>query len=70
MQLPDLLSALRLNRDFMRDVVAWERLRPRPAQTAPIEAPLSERLLVALRERGIDQFFTHQAAAINAVQRG
>ena len=70
MQLPDLLSALRMNRDFMRDVVAWERLRARPAQTAPLANPLSERLLDALRERGIEQFFTHQAAAIDAAQRG
>ncbi|MCB8965518.1 MAG: DEAD/DEAH box helicase [Ardenticatenaceae bacterium] len=70
MQLPDLLSALRLNRDFMRDVVAWERLRARPAQTAPLANPLSERLLAALQQRGVTQFFTHQTAAIDAAQRG
>ncbi len=70
MQLPDLLSALRMNRDFMRDVVAWERLRARPAQTAVLATPLSDKLQTALHERGIKQFFTHQGAAIDAAQRG
>lgn len=70
MQLPELLSALRLNRDFMRDVVAWERLRAHPAQYAAVASPLSERLLGALHERGLEQFFTHQASAIDAAQRG
>lgn len=70
MQLPELLSTLRLNRDFMRGVTAWERLPAHPAQFAPVSAPLSARLLAALRERGIAHFFTHQAAAIDAAQRG
>ncbi len=70
MQLPDLLSDLRLNRDFMRDVVAWERLPARPAQTAPLTTPISAKLQVALRARGVEQFFTHQAAAIDAAQCG
>lgn len=70
MQLPELLSTLRLNRDFMRGVAAWERLPAHPAQFAPVSAPLSERLLAALRERDIAHFFTHQAAAIDAALRG
>ncbi|MCA9973895.1 MAG: DEAD/DEAH box helicase, partial [Anaerolineales bacterium] len=70
MLLPDLLHALRLNRDFMRDVVAWERLRARPAHTAPLAAPLPARLQAALQQRGLDHFFTHQAAAIDAARRG
>lgn len=70
MQLPELLSALRLNRDFMHGVVAWERLPARAARFAPVQAPLAEKLWVALRARGIEQLFTHQATAVDAVLRG
>ncbi len=70
MPLSELLSALRLNRDFMRGVVAWERLPARRAQFAPVNAPLAEKLQAALRERGLAQFFTHQAAVIDAALRG
>ena len=70
MQLPELLSALRLNRDFMQGVVAWERLPTRAARFAPVQAPLAEKLWVALRARGIEQLFTHQATAVDAVLRG
>ncbi len=70
MPLSELLSALRLNRDFMRGVAAWERLPARRAQFAPVNAPLAEKLQAALRACGMAQFFTHQAAAIDAALRG
>lgn len=70
MPLSELLSALRLNRDFMHGVVAWERLPARAARFAPVQAPLAEKLWVALRARGIEQLFTHQATAVDAVLRG
>ncbi len=68
--LPALLDHLRFNRDFMANVVAWERIPPRPARTAPLPEWLDPRLAAALRGRGIDRLFTHQAAAIEAARRG
>ncbi|MCP4416308.1 MAG: DEAD/DEAH box helicase [Chloroflexi bacterium] len=62
---PELLSSLRLNRDFMMNVVAWERLPARLPSTEPFE--LSPGIASALRHRGIDQLFTHQVGAITAV---
>jgi DEAD/DEAH box helicase domain-containing protein len=70
MKLPELLAGLRLNPDFMTNVVAWERLRARPSQTTNVTIELNERLLAGLRARGIDSFYTHQAAAITAVAQG
>ena len=68
--LPALLDHLRFNRDFMANVVAWERIPPRPARTAPLPEWLDPRLAAALHGRGIDRLFTHQAAAIEAARRG
>ncbi|MGB5058023.1 MAG: DEAD/DEAH box helicase [Candidatus Promineifilaceae bacterium] len=70
MNLPELLSQLRLNRDFMSQVVAWERFPARPAQFQNVNAPLDGRILAALQSRHIHQFFTHQAEAIDAALAG
>lgn len=66
MPISSILQNLRLNRDFMSQVAAWERLpahQPRLA-TAP---PLAEALLGTLAKHGVSQLYTHQAAAITAV---
>ena len=68
--LPALLDHLRRNRDFVGNVVAWERIPPRSARTAPLPDWLDPRLAAALRGRGIDQLYTHQAAAVDAARRG
>ena len=70
MNVPTILSHLRRNRDFISQVVAWERIPARPAHTTSPQAFLAPRLLAALRTRGIEQFYTHQAAAIDAVLGG
>src|SRR5512139_3202713 len=54
----------------MRDVVAWERVPARPGRYASFPAALDPRLKEVLRARGIDQLYTHQAAAIDGVLRG
>ncbi|MEZ4517199.1 MAG: DEAD/DEAH box helicase [Chloroflexota bacterium] len=68
--LPALLDTLRANRDFVRDVVAWERLPGRPARYGPMPAGLDPRIVAALRERGIEQLFSHQTAAVEAALAG
>ena len=70
MTLLDTLNHLRLNRDFMANVVAWERFRPQPARFGSVSLPLPAALVSALTQRGIGEFFTHQAAAITAVHDG
>lgn len=68
--LPALLDHLRANRDFVANVVAWERIPARPGRYAPLPDSVDPRLAAALRERDIDQLYSHQAAAIEAVERG
>ncbi len=68
--LPALLDHLRTNRDFISNVVAWERIPARPARYAPMSASVDPRLAAALRARGIEQLYAHQAEAIGAVERG
>jgi DEAD/DEAH box helicase domain-containing protein len=68
--LPVLLDHLRANRDFVANVVAWERIPARPARHAPMPDSVDARLAAALRSRGIEQLYSHQAAAIEAVERG
>ena len=70
MSLDSLLLQLRADRSFMRDVVAWERVPAQPGRYAPFPAALDPRLKDVLRMRGIDQLYTHQAAAVDAVARG
>jgi DEAD/DEAH box helicase domain-containing protein len=70
MSIMPLLAELRLNRDFMSQVVAWEKMRPRPASFAEYDSALPAALKQALGQRGIDQLFTHQAAALTAVSQG
>ena len=68
--LPTLLDHLRANRDFVANVVAWERIPARPGRYAPMPDPVDPRLAAALRARGIEQLYSHQAAAVDAVARG
>jgi DEAD/DEAH box helicase domain-containing protein len=53
----------------MRDVVAWERVSARSACYALFPATLDRKLIEALRSRGIEQLYTHQAAAVDDVLR-
>jgi DEAD/DEAH box helicase domain-containing protein len=68
--LPALLDHLRAHRDFVANVVAWERIPARPARYAPMPDSVDPRLAAALRARGIAQLYSHQAAAVEAVARG
>jgi DEAD/DEAH box helicase domain-containing protein len=66
MFLANILTALRLNQDFMANLVAWEKL---PAKSPDFGDPLSRllpQIQATLEQKGITQLFTHQTAAINA----
>ncbi len=69
MMVEKVLSALRTNRHFMENVVAWERMPSKAAQfdTMPL---LNDSVIAALQRKGITQLFTHQTAAINHALAG
>lgn len=66
MSIETALHALRLEPRWMRNVVHWATLAPRPGRFAPFPAGLDPRLATVLRERGIAQLYTHQAEAVTA----
>ena len=69
MSLTDVLSSLRRNRDFMNQVVSWERLPPRSQQVSAFPSSVPSVLVQALRHRGITQLYTHQSDAISAINK-
>jgi DEAD/DEAH box helicase domain-containing protein len=64
------LGELRRDGAFMACVAHWEVLPARPARTAPFPQGVDPRILAALREKGVDSLYTHQAAAFRAVRAG
>ena len=70
MSLSDVLTQLRADPRFMRNVSAWEQLPARPARYAPWPQGLALHVTDAVRALDIDQLFTHQALAITAALRG
>lgn len=70
MDIRQVLDQLRIDREFMRRVAAWERLPAREARTALFPPALDRRLVAALQARGIESLYTHQAQAVEAVAHG
>jgi DEAD/DEAH box helicase domain-containing protein len=70
MALDEVLNGLRMNRDFMSQVEAWERMPARPAEVVPFSPRIAPELISALQQRGIHRLYAHQTAAIEAVWRG
>jgi DEAD/DEAH box helicase domain-containing protein len=70
MSIESALLALRFDPRFMENVTRIERIAARPPAYGPFPAGMDARLVGALRGRGIDALFTHQAAAVNAALAG
>lgn len=64
------LRALRLESRFMRNIVHWEHIPPRPARYTPFPKELDGSLSTALRALGIEALYAHQAAALAAALAG
>ena len=70
MSLVKVLDSLRVNKDFMSQVVSWNRLPARPAETVTMPDFLDPRLVKALESREISSLYTHQHTAILAAAAG
>lgn len=64
------IARLRQSRDFMQNVVAWERTPPRLPQTAALSHPLPPVLQNALQAQNLWPLYTHQVQAIEAALDG
>jgi len=70
MSIQDLISSLRGDPRFLSNVAAWRTEPPREAETAPFPAGLDEGVRGALRARGVESLYAHQAAAVERALAG
>ncbi len=70
MSVETVLESLRFDSEFMKHIVAWERLPARPAHYADFPASLDPALTAALRARDLAPLYTHQAVAVEAALAG
>ena len=68
--LEQILDTLEHDPAFAELVTHWERLPAKPARFAPFPEWLDGRVAHALRRRGIEQLYTHQAAALERTRAG
>jgi DEAD/DEAH box helicase domain-containing protein len=64
------LRDIRHRKGYEGQVVHVENIKPRDAQFADLSPPLPDIVAEALREQGIEQLYTHQAQAVEAVRAG
>jgi DEAD/DEAH box helicase domain-containing protein len=70
MSLQTVLDEIEQDAQLARRITRWQRLPARPARYADVPAGIDPRLLDALRQRGIERLYSHQAAAVEAALRG
>ena len=70
MNVEQLAEKLRRDSLFMENVVRWEELPAREARYGDYPIGLDERLRPVLRQRGVQQLYSHQAHSIAATMRG
>ncbi len=68
--LEQILDTLEHDPAFGELVTRWERISAKPARYAPFPEWLDGRIAHALRRRGIEQLYTHQAAALETTRAG
>lgn len=56
--------------ELMANVTCWQTIPPRPARTAPFPRGLHEKLQEALKQKGIDELYVHQAEAFEEIAAG
>jgi DEAD/DEAH box helicase domain-containing protein len=70
MNLRQLLGHLRGRSEFTRNVTLWHTIEATDARCVPFPEHLDERLSAALRTRGVEELYTHQARALELAQAG
>jgi DEAD/DEAH box helicase domain-containing protein len=70
MSLEALLEQIERDPQLARRITHWRHLPPRPPRHARYPSSIDRRLAEALRGRGIESPYTHQAAAVEAAFRG
>lgn len=69
-KLDQVLDLLRDDKDLGRNVTHWEWLPPQPGEYAGFPPELSPGLVAALRQRGLERLYIHQAQAVRTALAG
>ena len=70
MNLPQMLDWLKQDPSFQAGVRRWEVLPEQPARYGGFPGVLDERLVDALKARGVHDLYTHQSQAVSAALEG
>lgn len=62
----EVIDWMKSEESIAKNIVHWETVPPKEAQTVPFPTQIDEGLSKSLTERGIDSLYTHQAAAFEA----
>ena len=68
--LEKVIRSLRSDRRFMASVYHWEVIPPRKGRYEEFPEEIDGRILAAIRAKGIDRLFSHQAQAYAEVRKG
>jgi DEAD/DEAH box helicase domain-containing protein len=68
--LQDILNDLKINNDLKENIVTWRTLEEKPAKTMSLPEDLNPSLQEALKKKGVEQLYTHQKSAYEAVMQG
>ncbi|UFJ41820.1 DEAD/DEAH box helicase [Brevibacillus humidisoli] len=68
--LGELLEQLKKDERFSRQIIHWETLPPRAAQTVSFPTDLDQRIKQTLLKRGITSLYTHQETSYRHVRAG
>jgi DEAD/DEAH box helicase domain-containing protein len=64
------IRELRRDRQFLASVAHWEVIPARPARAVDFPPEIDPRIRQALREKGVERLYVHQAAAYRSVRAG
>ncbi len=70
MNLPQFIEFLRTQPDLARNITHWEEIPPREAQWVDFPKGIHPRLQEALKQKGIQRLYSHQAKTFELVELG
>ncbi|WP_026573234.1 DEAD/DEAH box helicase [Bacillus sp. UNC438CL73TsuS30] len=68
--LQEIISELKTNEQFKENIVTWETIEEKPAQTVSMPKSLHPVLSQALNNKGIKELYSHQSTAYKTVMDG
>ncbi|MDZ5473209.1 DEAD/DEAH box helicase [Bacillus sp. 31A1R] len=68
--LQEFLKQLKIEDTFKENIVHWQTIEEKEAKTEELPNSIHEQLRKTLQNRGINQLYTHQKSAFEAVQSG